>query len=90
MLSTAALGRLLTKKKKNDDAGIKNPRVKNSACLERGRYADRSLDDVGDFFRPTYASWVSYGTVCARDMTRAIPTYRVIYRSSSDTYYRHL
>ena len=31
-----------------------------------GLAADRCLDDVGDFFRPTYASWARYGTVFAR------------------------
>ena len=31
-----------------------------------GLAADRPLDDVGDFFRPTYDSWARYGTVCAR------------------------
>ena len=31
-----------------------------------GLAADRSLEDVGDFFRPTSASWARYGTICAR------------------------
>ena len=69
MLSTAALGRLLKKKKKKNmmTRGIRNLRVRNSACVEKrevcmhpegtGLAAYRSLDDVGDFFRPTYASW---------------------------------
>ena len=31
-----------------------------------GLAADRSLDDVGDFLRPTSACWARYGTICAR------------------------